>query len=82
MTIEQLTALMDIREMAKSGRAREIRRAAGLSVHELGAAVGVAGATVARWEVGDRRPHGDAALRYASVIALIRARADRRQGGL
>jgi DNA-binding transcriptional regulator YiaG len=66
--------LATVRAMAASGRARNIRQAARLSLAEIGAACGVDQASIWRWEMGRRSPRGEAALRYAGVLeALIRA---------
>lgn len=66
--------LTAVRALARSGRARELRLAAGLSLAELAAAIGVAAPTIHRWEIAARRPHGNAAIRYGAVLdALERA---------
>jgi len=60
--------------MAKSGEAKAIRLGAELSLAEVGSPVGVGPATVYHWENGKRVPHGEAALKYASVLdALVAA---------
>ncbi|MGN6244515.1 MAG: helix-turn-helix transcriptional regulator [Motilibacteraceae bacterium] len=49
-----------------------IRQAAGVSQARLGSEVGVHRVTVARWETGVSRPRGEAAQRYAAVLAELR----------
>ena len=61
-------ALSRARGLAASGEARERRLAARLSIAELAAEVGVAPATVSRWESGQRRPRGAAAIRYERLL--------------
>jgi transcriptional regulator with XRE-family HTH domain len=68
MTVSPLVKLVTVRAAAQSGRTRQIRLAAGLSLRELADAVGVGASTLYRWETGDRRPRGDAALRYAELL--------------
>jgi len=78
-TPDQLLSLTAARDLARSGRARELRLAARLSLAEMAGAVGVSAATVSRWECGQRRPHGPAALRYGALLdALERAVNDER----
>jgi transcriptional regulator with XRE-family HTH domain len=68
--------LAKVRDLVRSGAARTIREAAGLSYRELADACGVSTPTVWRWEHGERTPRGDPALRYGAVLAaLIEARA-------
>lgn len=61
-----------LQRLVASGRAREIRTEAGLSLHEVAAAVGVAAATVWRWEAGQRTPRGAAAARYLALLRQLR----------
>ena len=60
--------LIKVRAAARSGAAKDARLAAGLSLTEVAAAVGVTPAAVFRWEKGDRVPRGEAALRYARLL--------------
>ena len=53
--------------------ARAIRERAGVSEARLGQELGVTRGAVAKWERGDRRPRGDARLRYARVLADLKA---------
>lgn len=50
---------------------RIIRRRAGLSQAEVGAAVGVDAPTVCRWELGSRNPRQPAKDRYAALLARL-----------
>jgi transcriptional regulator with XRE-family HTH domain len=71
---EDLILLREVREAARSGRARRVRELSGLSQQEVAAAVGVDAATVSRWESGRRTPRGAAAVAYAKALrALIDA---------
>jgi transcriptional regulator with XRE-family HTH domain len=76
MVIADALSLAAIRELASSGRARERRQQAGLSLYDVAAAIGVAAPTVHRWERGHRRPHGQAALRYAALMDALARRHD------
>lgn len=67
-----------LRHLAESGRARELRQRAQLSLPEAAAACGVSHVCVSRWERGERRPRGPGALRYAALLdALAKAEAAR-----
>lgn len=59
-----------LRRLIASGEAREIRLAAGLTLREVGEAVGVAPSTVFRWEAGQRTPRA-AAARYLALLEGI-----------
>ncbi len=48
--------------------ARAIRRESGVSQLRLAREVGCTRGTVARWELGIRRPRGDMRQRYAAVL--------------
>jgi transcriptional regulator with XRE-family HTH domain len=60
--------LARVRALARNGTARTIRVAAGISLGELAKSVGVDRSTILRWESGERRPRGAAALRYAQTV--------------
>lgn len=77
MNTETLPELVRVRELVRSGAARSIRVAAGLSLGEVAESVGVAPATVWRWEHGDRVPRGDAALRYGELLQALMRRGPR-----
>jgi DNA-binding transcriptional regulator YiaG len=60
--------LRAVRDLATSGRGREIRESAHLSLADIGRSSGVHYSTVARWERGERLPRGEAALRYLALL--------------
>jgi DNA-binding transcriptional regulator YiaG len=66
--MDDALALAWVRNATASGAARDIRRAGRLSRSEMARAVGVHVATIASWEQGTRAPHGEQALRYASLL--------------
>jgi transcriptional regulator with XRE-family HTH domain len=59
--------------MLRSGEAQRIRIDAGLSLREVADAVNVSVSALHRWEAGDRRPRGDAAIRYAHLLGELSA---------
>jgi transcriptional regulator with XRE-family HTH domain len=67
-TIDDAEALRHVRNLTATGAARLIRHHAGLSLREVADVVGVDTSTVWRWERDERRPRGDAALRYAALL--------------
>ena len=72
---EDVLALARVRELAESGRAREIRLAARLSLYDIAGAIGSNASSVQRWEAGLRRPYGEQALRWLALLdALERQR--------
>jgi transcriptional regulator with XRE-family HTH domain len=73
MQSENLPALIRVRAMAASGRAREIRLAARLNLSEVANATGVTATTVYRWEKGERTPTGEPALRYGALLDQLSA---------
>jgi DNA-binding transcriptional regulator YiaG len=64
----EMLAIAQVRVDAASGRARDIRERARLSLSEMARAVGVHTTTVAGWESGRRVPRGAAAARYAELL--------------
>jgi DNA-binding transcriptional regulator YiaG len=68
---DEIRLLIEAREAAGSGRAARLRRAAGLSQREVARAVGVTAGCITRWENGERRPTGPAALEYGRVLREI-----------
>lgn len=69
-----LVRLADMRDLAKSGEARRLRISAGLSLGEVARELRVAVPTVLRWETGERKPRGKAALRYAQLLEQLAER--------
>jgi transcriptional regulator with XRE-family HTH domain len=71
MDTDELILIAEARQAAKSGRGRRLREIAGLSQLEVAGAVGVSQAAVAKWEVGDRSPHGEPAIRWALALRAM-----------
>jgi DNA-binding transcriptional regulator YiaG len=65
-------ALVEARQLAASGAGRMIREAAGLSVAELGRAIGADASTVWRWENGERTPTDVRAVAYRDFLVELR----------
>lgn len=65
--------LAGVRDLTHSGQARKIRQHANLTRAEVARAVGVDPSTVSRWESGERRPRGTAAIRYAELLRRLSA---------
>lgn len=74
MRTSELELLVEARSLARTGRGRELREAAGLTQGEIARAAGVNFATVSRWESGGRKPSGKAALRWARVMRVLALR--------
>jgi transcriptional regulator with XRE-family HTH domain len=64
-----------VRRLLRTGEARQIRLAAGLSLRDLARdprLAGVAPSTLARWEASDRVPRAGAkALAYGAVLSTL-----------
>jgi transcriptional regulator with XRE-family HTH domain len=67
---DDLATLIRSRELAVA-RGRELREAAGLSLAEVGAAIGTSAASIQRWELGQRTPHGELAARYGALLEAL-----------
>ncbi len=63
-----LLALKRVRALVRSGSARAVRIGAGLTRTEVARAAKVSARSLARWESGERLPHGAAALRYGAIL--------------
>jgi DNA-binding transcriptional regulator YiaG len=63
--------LTRMRHLAQTGAARAMREAAGLSLTEAAASARVNRVTIHRWEHGQRRPHGEAAIRYLELLEQL-----------
>jgi DNA-binding transcriptional regulator YiaG len=70
---EALTQAKAKRDLPTPNEARRIREAAGLTQQQIGEAVGVDGATVCRWESGERHPRGPSARLYLAVLGRAAA---------
>lgn len=68
---EEAADLAHLRSLMRSGAARGVRIAAGLSLGEAAAAAGVSASAVCRWEAQQRTPSGAAALRYGRLLARL-----------
>lgn len=66
-----LIRLAAVRRRVESGEARRLREASGITGPEMAAAVGVGTPTLWRWENGQRRPRGAAALRYGELLEQL-----------
>lgn len=73
MTPEQLRVVGELRELAESGRAREIRIARHVGLRELARAIEASPSAVSRWETGRNAPRGTAALKWARFLGLPEA---------
>lgn len=71
MKVEELILLSRARALARSGEARALREAAGLSSNEIAEACDVAPLSVRRWESGERVPHGPGGIAYGRVLAAL-----------
>jgi transcriptional regulator with XRE-family HTH domain len=65
------------RPLPSRALARAIREAAGVSQARLAAELGVDRVTVARWELGIRRPRGKRAAVYATLLAQLQEAVER-----
>ncbi len=76
-TRRSLTAaerLVEARALLRSGEARRIRLAAGLSVERIAGDVGASASAIHRWERGERVPRGRAATDYVALLLRLRDR--------
>ena len=71
VTGRQVLDLAEARRLASSGDGRRIREAHGLSLAEVGSAVGVSPGAVSKWEHGQRRPFGKPAVAYARLLRVL-----------
>jgi DNA-binding transcriptional regulator YiaG len=69
---EALIDLIEARRLASSGEAYAIRVACGLSLKDIGDAIGRTPTSVRLWERGRTVPYGAAARRYAKLLAELR----------
>jgi DNA-binding transcriptional regulator YiaG len=63
--------LSEARHAASDGRLRAVRLQAKLSQADVARALGVAEATISRWEAGIRRPRRAEAERLAALLRLL-----------
>ncbi len=69
---------LEAREWLASGRAREMRVAAGVAQAAVAAELGVSQQTVARWELGGHVPAGGHAAAYHALLTRLAAGLDGR----
>lgn len=69
--LEVLAGLRAARRLPPPSVARAMREAADITQAELAQALNVHRLTVQRWETGACKPRGDAALRYARLLAEL-----------
>ena len=81
MNSENLLQISNLRQLCAAGVARALREGAGLSLQDVGGAIGVQSSTLWRWETGNRQPLASPqALRYAHFLdELASRRLPRRQ---
>ena len=69
-------ALLDevrtLQRLPAPARAKAIREAAGVSQERLAEELGVHRVTLARWELGERRPRGHSKIAYAELLEQLR----------
>jgi DNA-binding XRE family transcriptional regulator len=65
---QQVIELVRLRARCRSGAARSVRLAAGLSLREVANVGGVSPTTILRWEGADARPRGAVAFRYGELL--------------
>jgi DNA-binding transcriptional regulator YiaG len=70
--LDELLQLAEVRRLAESGEASQIRANANVPAHGIARAIGTSHVTVLRWERGERTPTGPAALRYLAVLRALR----------
>ncbi|MDQ3342190.1 MAG: helix-turn-helix domain-containing protein [Actinomycetota bacterium] len=72
MEARDLVRLSAARAASRSGDARRLRVAAGLTQAEVAEVCGVTQGAVSHWEAGTRVPRGTAARRYARLLETLR----------
>ena len=69
---ELLDQVRTLQRLPRPATARAVRLAAGLTVEQVAAELGVHRVTVERWERGERRPRRAVALRYVELLDQLR----------
>lgn len=72
MSGREVLELAEARRLLRSGEARDIRVAAGLSQSEIARSIGVTAGAISRWEGRERRPVGEPAVAYAELLRSLR----------
>jgi DNA-binding transcriptional regulator YiaG len=65
--------LVRVRAAARTGAARRVRQASGLTKMEVARSIGTSHACVSRWEAGLRTPQGQPAIRYLRFLERLAA---------
>jgi transcriptional regulator with XRE-family HTH domain len=71
MQAADLRLVGKVRSLAASGRARELRKSAEVSLREAAHVLGTSASTLSRWETGECRPRPTAALRWAGFLVEL-----------
>jgi DNA-binding transcriptional regulator YiaG len=71
MPSDDLRYLIKARAAAKDGSGRALRLNAALSVPDVAHNIDASTAAVWRWERGERRPSGPAAVRWGRLLARL-----------
>lgn len=75
MAVTDLRRLARINALLESGAGRSIRQAHGLPLSAFADEIGVSPAALSRWELGQRKPRREAALRYLDALEQLTGRA-------
>jgi transcriptional regulator with XRE-family HTH domain len=75
MRAADVALIAQVRADLKSGRARELRKAAGIHQGEVAAVVGVSRVAVSQWEAGAASPTTGHALAYGRLLQTLARRA-------
>lgn len=68
----ELLVVVQTRELLRTGQARRIREAAGLSTRDAAGAVGVNAKALHKWEIGKTRPQNATAVLYGRFLLELR----------
>ena len=71
MNAKQALKLVEARRLAASGDGKTVREAAGLSLHEVAAVIGLSVSGLFRWENGERVPRGERAVAWAELLGQL-----------
>jgi transcriptional regulator with XRE-family HTH domain len=69
--MQKAAALAEVRASLRSGKAKALREAAGLSQRDVAEAVGATAPTISLWERGLRRPLSDSAIKYGRLLRIL-----------
>lgn len=73
MTPQDVVLLATAVQYARTGRGREIRNRAGVSLEKIATAIGSSKAVMSRWERGERKPTGRPAIEWARLLNDLKA---------